>query len=171
MNNTSTITGEQMASALHILGVNFLFSDKKDDALLHKQPDQLIIALAESREARLRLSLIPLFLEHPEFSKYVRKTVQGLSEVAQMTLQCYYTAAVLLQRKHRAKLGLLAGKKQVLSDLFSKTLGFQMTADPDQDLQALARQHEILSGLRINWFGTYQHALQVWMRGLEIKKS
>jgi hypothetical protein len=171
MSNPSTITGEQMASALQVLGVNFLFGGTNADELLHKLPDQLISALAESREARLRLSLIPLFLEHPEFSKYVDKSAQGLSESAQVTLQCYYTAAVLLQRKHRAKLDLLTGKKQALSDLFSKTLGFQMTTDPEQDLQALARQHEILSGLRVNWFGTYQPALQVWMRGLEIQKS
>ena len=160
-----------MASALHILGVNFLVSETNADALLHTQPDQLIIALAESREARLRLSLIPLFLEHPEFSKYVHKTAQGLSESAQVTLQCYYTAAVFLQRKHRAKLDLLVGKKQSLADLFSKTLGFQITTDPERDLQALAGRHEFLSGMRINWLGTYKHALQVWMRGLEIQKS
>lgn len=169
--NTLPVTGEQMASALHILGVNFLFSDKKADTLLHKLPDQLITALAESHEARLRLSLIPLFLEHPEFSKYVRGTVQSLSEAAQVTLQCYYTAAVLLQKKHRTQLDLLAGKKPALPDLFSKTLGLPMTADPEQDLQTLANRHEVLSGARINWLGTYQHALQVWMRGLEIEKS
>jgi hypothetical protein len=165
MSNISTITGEQMTSALHILGVNFLFGDTNADALLHKHPDQLISALAESREARLRLSLIPLFLEHPEFSKHVRKTVQGLSESAQVTLQCYYTAAVLLQRKHRAKLDLLAGKKQSLPDLFSQKMGLLMTTNPEQDLQALAKRQEILSGMRINWLGTYQHAMQVSMRG------
>ncbi|MBI3165934.1 MAG: hypothetical protein HYZ24_14720 [Chloroflexi bacterium] len=171
MSNPSTITGEQMAGALQILGVNFLFGETNADALLHKQPDQLILALAESHEARLRLSLIPLFLELPEFSKYVRKIAQGLSESAQVTLQCYYTAAVLLQRKHRAELDLLAGKKQPLIDLFSQKLGLLLTTDPEQDLQALAKRHEILSGMRINWLGTYQHALQVWMRGLEIQKS
>ena len=170
MSNISTITGEQMTSALHILGVNFLFGDTNADALLHKHPDQLISALAESREARLRLSLIPLFLEHPEFSKHVRKTVEGLSESAQVTLQCYYTAAVLLQRKHRAKLDLLTGKKHSLPDLFSQKMGLLMTTDPEQDLQALAKRQEILSGMQINWLGTYQHAMQVSMRGLEIQK-
>ena len=160
-----------MASALHILGVNFIFSDKKADTLLHKQPDRLIIALAESREARLRLSLIPLFLEHPEFSKYADLAVQGLSESAKVTLQCYYTAAVLLQRKHNNELDLLVGKKQSLKDLFSQKLGLLMTTNPTQDLQTLANRHEALSGARINWLGTYQHALQVWMRGLEVQKS
>ncbi len=159
-----------MVSALHSLGVNFLFGDTNASVLLHKQPNQLIVALAKSREARLRLSLIPLFLEHPEFSKHARKIAQGLSESAQVTLQCYYTAAVLLQRKHVAELDLLVGKKQSLPDLFSQKLGLLMTTDPEQDLQTLAKRHEFLSGMRINWLGTYQHALQVWMRGLEIQK-
>jgi hypothetical protein len=171
MSNTSTVTGEQMANALHILGVNFLFGETSADTLLHNQPERLIAALAESHEARLRLSLIPLFLEHPEFSKYVRKTAQGLDKSARVILSCYYTAAVLLQQKHRKKLDRLIGEKRVLPDLFSANIQLQTTADPEQDLQALAKRHETLSGQRINWLGTYQHALQVWMRGLEIRKS
>lgn len=61
MSNPSTITGEQMASALQVLGVNFLFGETNTNELLHKLPDQLISALAESREARLRLLADPTF--------------------------------------------------------------------------------------------------------------
>ena len=160
-----------MASALHILGVNFLFGETSADALLHKQPDRLIAALAASREARLRLSLIPLFLEHPEFSKYTRTAAQGLEKSAQVLLQCYYTAAVLLQRKHWVELELLEGEKPSLPDLFSQKIGLALSTNSAQDLQALAQRHETLSGLRINWLGTYQHAMRVWMRGLEIQRS
>ena len=169
--NRVSLTGDQMANALHMLGVNFIFGKAGADSSLHKEPDQLIAALAGSQEARLRLSLIPLFLEHPEFSSYVRRTAQDLGESARLTLQCYYTAAFLLQRKYRARLDLLIGKKQFLPDLFSKALGIRITPDPGQDLSMLARRHQTLSGMKINWFGTYQHALQIWMRGLEIRKS
>jgi len=171
MSSTSLVTGEQMASALHVLGVNFIFGEASTDASLHKQPDRLITALAESHEARLHLSLIPLFLEHPEFSKYIRNAAQGLGGSAQVILKCYYTAAVLLQRKHRTELDRLIGKKRSLPDLFSAKLELQTTTNPEQDLQSLAKRHEALSGMRINWLGTYQHAMQVWMRGLEIQKS
>lgn len=169
--NTSLATGDQLASALHVLGVNFLFGETNANQSLHNQPERLISALAESNEARLRLSLIPLFLEHPEFSIYVRKAAQGLGESAQVIVQCYYTAAVLLQRKNRVELDLLIGKKQILPDFFSEKLGFQTTSNPEEDLHMLAKRHQILSGMKINWLGTYQHALQVWMRGLEIQKS
>jgi len=97
--------------------------------------------------------------------------VQDLGEPANITLQCYYTAATILQRKHVVQLNLLIGKKQPLPDLFSIKLGLQLTTDLEQDLRDLAKRHEILSGMRINWLGTYQHAIQVWTQHLEIVRE
>jgi hypothetical protein len=56
-------------NALHALGVRFLMGGSKgSDNSLYRQPARLISKLAQSDEARLRLSLIPLFLEHPEYA-------------------------------------------------------------------------------------------------------
>ena len=68
MRHVSTSSGDQLVNALHALGVKILMGDRDTDESLHKQPARLIAALAQSGEARLRLSLIPLFLEHPEFA-------------------------------------------------------------------------------------------------------
>lgn len=170
MSNISAATSNQLTSALHVLGVNFLMGETYAQESFHRKPALLIAALAESREARLRLSLIPLFLEHPEFSKYVRQAVQGLGDSARLILQCYYTAALLLQKQYRTELDPLIGRKQSLPDLFSAQIGLPITANPRQDLKALAKQHESLSGARVNWLGTYQHAIQVWLKGLEMQK-
>ena len=146
-----------MASALHILGVNFLFGETSADAFLHKQPDRLIAVLAESHEARLRLSLIPLFLEHPEFSKHVRKAAQGLGKSTQVILQCYYTAAVLLQKKHCAELDLLIGKSNPSRFIFQNW---------DSKQQPIPNKtHLSPSGTKFLWdanqlVGTYQHAIK-----------
>ncbi len=66
VSSTTAIKGDQLTNALHVLGVHFVLGGQSKDNLLHKQPVRLIAALAESNESRLRLSLIPLFLEHPE---------------------------------------------------------------------------------------------------------
>jgi len=29
----------------------------------------------------------------------------------------------------------------------------------------LAQRHQELSGTQVNWLGTYQHAVQVWIKG------
>jgi hypothetical protein len=65
MRHVNTSTGDRLVNALHALGVNFLMGGKETDETLSKHPTRLITKLAQSEEARLRLSLIPLFLEHP----------------------------------------------------------------------------------------------------------
>jgi len=163
MRDTTTIAGDQLANALHELGVNFIMSGKGMDASLHKQPSHLIAALAQSDEARLRLSLIPLFLEHPEYAAHVRKVAKELDSAARLTLQCYYTVATWLAKKHQLV-------DVSLPDHFSKDLGLHPVDDPDENLRVLAKRHKELSGSYVNWLATYQHAEQVWQRGREYRK-
>jgi hypothetical protein len=122
----------------------------------------LIAALSESSEARLRLSLIPLFLEHPEFASFVQDVANSVTPYARLTLQCYYSAAVWLERKYRVR-------EPLLEDYFSEELSLAPDQDPDGNLRALARRHQELSGTRVNWLGTYQHAAKVWFRALEFE--
>src|SRR6266545_4883363 len=101
MSRSALITGDQLTSALHELGVHFILGKQSTDNALNNHPARLIAALAESDEARLRLSLIPLFLEHPEFADYVRTAAKNLKLSARLTLQYYYTAAVWLGQKYQ----------------------------------------------------------------------
>lgn len=155
MSHTTANTNDQLTNALHALGVHFIMSTGSKDKSLHKQPARLISALAESKEARLRLSLIPLFLEHPEFATYVRAAAKEINPSARLTLQCYYSAAVWFQQFHRPRLDVLIGKKPSLPDYFSRELGLQNTPDPEKNLGLLANRHQILSGAQVNWLGIY----------------
>ncbi len=156
MNIPSIATGEQLANALHALGVRFIMGGQSKDEALHKQPACLLDALAESDEARLRLSLIPLFLEHPEFAAHVGAVAKNLNPSARLTLQCYYSAAVWLGQKYQPC-------KKSLPDYFSKELNLSLTDDPEENLRTLAKRHQELSGARINWLGTYRHAARRWL--------
>ncbi len=158
------ITGNQLVNALRALDVNFIFGGQPEDESLRKQPARLIAALAESEESRLRLSLIPLFLEHPEFAAHARGVAKKLNSSGRLTLQCYYSAAVWLEKKYPPHGG-------SLPDYFSQELGLNPSDDPEENLRNLAKRHGELSGARVNWLGTYQHAGQVWKKGLEYKKS
>lgn len=95
-------TGDQLVNAPHALGVNFLMDSKETDESLYKQPTHLLRELAQSDEARLRLSLIPLFLEHPEHASYVCAVAEKLNPLARLTLQCYYSVAIWLAKKHQS---------------------------------------------------------------------
>ena len=159
-----TSTGDQLVNALHTLGVNFLMGGKETDETFSKHPTRLISKLAQSREARLRLSLIPLFLEHPEYASHVRNIAEKLDLPAQLTLQCYYSAAVWLSKKHQRI-------DTPLPDHFSKELNLTPVDDPEENLRALAKRHKELSGSYVNWLATYRHAEQVWRKGLEYQKG
>ncbi len=158
MTHLSPIPGEQLASALHRLNIRFIMGSQSKDEMLSAQPVRLIAALAQSDEARLRLALIPLFLEHPEFARDVPLAADLLSPDARLTLQCYYTAARFLQQLHFP-----TGAS--LPDHFSQALNLSLTQDPMENLRLLAKRHRELSGIQVNWLGTYLHAAQVWRKG------
>jgi hypothetical protein len=160
MSQGTTPLNDQLTNALRALGVNRGAQSK--DSFLHRQPARLIAYLAKSEESRLRLSLIPLFLEHPEFAAHVRAVARKLEPAARLTLQCYYSAAIWLAKKYRPHTS--------LPDHFSKELHLYPTTEPDENLRALAQRQRELSGTEVNWLGTYQHAAQVWQKGLEYKK-
>jgi hypothetical protein len=163
MSQTSGITGDHLVNALRALDVNFILGGKGEQNGLHRQPARLIVALAKSAESRLRLSLIPLFLEHPEFAAQVRTAAKRLDPAARLTLQCYYSAAIWIAKKHKLPVS--------LPDYFSQELSLQPTEDPEENLRALARRHREWSGTRVNWYGTYLHAAKVWQKGLEYKRT
>jgi len=119
MRSEASIQGDRLANALRYLGVNFITADQDIRETIHKHPAQLIKALAQSKEARLRLSSIPLFLDHPEFASYLPKIIKTLDPSERLILQCYYTAALFFQKKYSS----LVEIKQELPDLCSDDLG------------------------------------------------
>ncbi|MCC7119564.1 MAG: hypothetical protein IT310_13650, partial [Anaerolineales bacterium] len=125
MSKTVAITDDQLTNSLHALGVKFIMGGHSEIEALHKHPALLIAALAESDDARLRLSLIPLFLEHPEFSDYVQQAARRLDASAQLTLQCYYSAAVWFGQKFLLRVS--------LTDYFSKELGLHPVENIDEN--------------------------------------
>ena len=161
MRSSPTFTGDQLANDLCALGVNFVLGGKKTDEMLFKQPSRLIGVLAQSGEARLRLSLIPLFLEHPEYAGRVLSVAKNLAPAARLNLQCYYSAAVWLAKK--------IADGPALPDHFSQALNLAPGDDPEENLRALETRQQELSGTFVNWLATYYHAEQVWRKGQAFK--
>lgn len=163
MRPSPAFTGDQLANALCALGVNFVRGGKYTDEHLVTQPSRLITALAQSGEARLRLSLIPLFLEHPEYAEHVRPVAKRLAPPARLNLLCYYSAAVWLAKK--------SADGPTLPDHFSQELKLTPGDDPEENLRALATRQQELSETFVNWLATYHHAEQVWRKGQAFKGS
>lgn len=167
--NIHDALGNQLVNELNALGVKFLRGGDNDNAHVVYQPVDLIIALASSPEARLRLALIPLFLQHPEYASFAVAAKDLVPERAKIFCMCYYTAAYLFQTIYREKIEKLLGRVGSLPDLFSKEINLPRLLDPQTGLKLLAQRQCELSGDEINWLGTYQHGVKHWLRSLERK--
>ncbi|MEW6083700.1 MAG: hypothetical protein AB1607_03800 [Chloroflexota bacterium] len=154
------VTEDQLVSELWARDVPFLIGEQISPAPL-LETTTLIQSLAQSKEARIRMALIPLLLRHPEFFSEVRKADLTMSsQPSQLFLRFYYTAAFLLQKKYREQLLKIYGKQKRLPDLFSSKLGVLLGDDPDEILANLAKRHQIMSGQHINWLETYEHSAE-----------
>ena len=156
----NTFSNSQLASALNRLGIEFLLLDLIQDEEMQVSPEELITGLSCSSEARLRLALIPLFLQHSRLASLMPTVIKKLPRNAQVTLQCYYCAAFYLQQKYARRLENLFGEQDALPPLFLEQIGLSLDGDTDANLRALAREQQIISGRLINWYGTYEHAAQ-----------
>lgn len=156
-----------LAAELGRLGIPFVFFSTDDRPFPPPAPDILLASLAMSDEARLRMALIPLFMTLSDYARSVTEAAVVLPAPARITLVCYYTAAMLLQRKHARRLSRLEIDHAPLPDLFGRELGLLPADDVDSSLARLAKRHAELSGRPLNWRGTYEQAAMRFMQRME----
>lgn len=165
------MTGAELAVALAALDVPFIAGGARQPVAAQPQPAVLLASLAASDEARLRLALIPLLLRRPELACHADAALRLMAPQAQTCFKCYYTAALLLQKKHRRHLETLLGRLDVLPDLFSTELHVPQLTDPDNALCILAARQRAFTNRSINWLGTYEHGADRLLQLLERREQ
>ena len=159
-------SANRLVTELNRLGVHFVTGGEPEQVVPSLPSAKLLAGLTTQSEARLRLALIPLLLVHPELTTAVPEALARLSEREQLTLKLFYTAAVILQQCHAEQLQAFLGRYDPLPDRFATDLGIPTVGDCLGRLKQLGEQHQALSGLAINWVGTYRHAADRLLRQL-----
>ena len=121
--HSMTYTRETLVAELRKNGIAYL---APSDAVATEpiySPAELITAILEQSDARLKLALVPLFIRQPHLSRFVPDLVDQLDPVLALDLQTYYMAAVYLQRHWRTRLSRYLGVTSLLPDLYSQQLG------------------------------------------------
>jgi len=160
-------SADELIAQLDALGLHFVIGGAIAEPAQSLSPEELLAALAQQPDARLRMALIALLLYHPEFALAVPAALTRLNESDQLTLKLFYTASVLLQWIHAERLRRLLGQWEPLPDLFSQELGISPAGNPRTQLRRLSERHRVLAGLAANWMGTYEHAAERLMTRLE----
>jgi hypothetical protein len=133
-------------------------------------PTQLIAALAQHPSPRVRESLLPLFLRHPEFARHVPNLALTLPPAAATTLRHLYTAAVYLQHLWRGQLENYLGEHPWLPDYFGQS-EWQLPPPTvhygEAGLRLLAHHFQARTG--DNWLNTYETAVSLFRQQLMLE--
>lgn len=166
---------EVLVAELQERGIRFLAPS--DAAAMSKgKPDsegladaQLLLALAQHPDPRLRLALIPWFILQPELHITLSDVLRTLSPPARIELQALYMAAVYLQRLWWTRLSFYLDDLDELPDLFSRELGLPSPAERHGKvgLHALAEWHAGQSDYPVNRLTSYEKVMDLLFEQLK----
>jgi hypothetical protein len=165
----TSVDEESLVAELHRLGVRHLARLAPGAAREAISPQALLAGLASSPAARLRSSLILLFLRRPDYSRALPGTLEQLDPAAANILRLYYQAAVYLQDELQAKLRACLPAWQPLPDLLSAELGLAQPKvdEVDRALRSLGDLHARLTDHKANWAGSYRQHISLFLRQLK----
>ena len=159
---------EQLIAELERLGIRYLSRQSSYQASKVRPPERLLSDLVRQPHARVRTAAIALLLSHPEYAEAVPAALRQLGSQHRLTLESFYTAAVLLQREHVDRLRPLVGERwRWLPDLLSDELGLPAVGPPREKLRLLDLEVRYRTGATVNWMGTYEAVVEKLMRDRE----
>jgi hypothetical protein len=160
---------ERLVAELAQLGVNYL-SRQENVETIPRLPRIILAELLRQQSSRVRTALISLFLANPQYASQIPAALKHLGTRDSLTLKLFYTAAVFLQQKYAGLLKKFSRSPWTeLPDLFSSELAISGDSLQDQ-LIALGNLHMQLTGIKLNWVGTYESAAKDLIRRWQMEK-
>ena len=169
--HTAITEEEELVAELELLGIHYLSRQSSYQANQVRPPEILLADLVRQPHARVRAAVIAVLLSHPAYAEAVPAALRRLSSRDRLTLQSFYTAAVLLQQEYADRLRPLMGERwRWLPDLLSKELGLPTEGAPRERLRLLDRELRHRTQAVVNWMGTYEQVvhklIHQWERGI-----
>ena len=167
-----TQNADRLIFELEQVGIRYLSRGKVDPDLAPLSAVSLLSGLAQQTESRVYTALIAVFLLYPEIFCLAKRVSQRLQGESRQVFQILYTAAVILQRKYKSKIGRYSsGTKPLLPDYFSDEFIPAELVTTDEQLAALGQAHQFLTGKHSNWPGTYDNVARHLLRQLQLEEK
>lgn len=110
---------DDLVAALHARDVCYLAPTPHGDERVLTD-DELILGLAQTKDARLRFALAALLLIHPKLAERVAHLAEH--DAAPAELRKHYLAAMYLQRMWRTRLRMAFGETALIPERFTHAL-------------------------------------------------
>ncbi len=163
---------ESLVCELELLGIGYLARHTSEKISQRRAPEELLAALVKQPSSRVRTAVIAVLLANPRFADAMPDAIKRLSSSDQLTLKIYYTAAVILQRKYAAELiSVIRDRWKNLPDLYGREFNLNPESSADDLLIELGHQHRYLTGLTVNWSGTYENVAHHLLRRWEVERK
>jgi hypothetical protein len=161
------IERDDLVAALHARGVCYLAPTPLGDERVLSD-GELLIGLAQSKDARLRFAVAGLLLVHPELASTVIDLIEPvdtfiqpqLSTLTRRELQKQYLAALYLQRMWRTRLRLALGDTPLIPEHFTQADGHSPwpAADAMHGKQGL---HQLTESSPFNEWSSYEQVVEL----------
>ena len=159
---------EKLVAELGLLGIRYLSRQSPYQASHVRPPEILLADLVRQPSARVRAAVIAVLLSHPEYAEAMPAALKRLRPSERLTLESFYTAAVLLQQEYAHRLqSFLATRWEWLPALFSAELGLPDKGTPRERLILLGHRHRHRTKAAVNWVGTYEQVVHKLLRHWE----
>lgn len=124
-------------------------------------PAELLAALCDHPEARMKMAMIALLLRQLSFGQYVPDAFMLVKNKAYF---CYVTPAFYLQQLYQHELTRYFGAQPCLQNWFAALFQTSPNASAEQGLQTVAVQQAHWINPFTNWLGGYKHVAQRMLR-------
>ena len=161
------VTDDELVTELNARGVCFLSGGDSVRPQPLLSTIELLVGLAQSSDARVRMAIIPFMLVYPALAYEAENATTILHGSAKTTLMLHYTVALLLQKKYRKRLESLLGTGKFLPNLFATELQIVIAEDLEYCLRLLEERQCAMQGYHTNCVGAYEHAVERIIKRLE----
>jgi hypothetical protein len=163
---------ERLVAELQRLGIRYISRKESFQARSVRPPRRLLADLVGQPSSRVRMAIIPLLLAKPQFSDAVPAVIKDISDDEAFLMKILYTAAMYLQQIYAEQQArYLDPGDRFLADRYSAELGLPEGLDARAALHALGQLHKTATALNINWAGTYENAVQKWLRQMALEEK
>jgi hypothetical protein len=151
---------ELLIDKMSRIGIRFLADEGNSESTDSLSSTELLAGLAAQTDARLRLALIAVLLQRSDLAQDAHQALAQMDERTTLTFKLYYTAAHYLQKVYANELKDVLGTYELLPDYYSKELKIERCNSVIEQLKQLAERQKEITGLPLNWYGTYNYAAQ-----------